>query len=400
MPYCALCASRLVHRIAKVSGFANGPSSAFLPEGNTAAPVEVSREAHLADRQPAFGACTTFALSVASFLFASCRSQGPEAGTQVDLAKAKEKASNAKREQMIAIMRARDTTVVFHGRVVDLDGRGVEGAAVTLHVRHFDPRTPFLMSVTKLARLTDDQGGFGIDGISGHSLLIEEIEKAGYEQDWSAPQDRGFNFARGHPAMHMPDPAKPVEFRFRRKGEPAFLVKKQFHWKIEPIGGTVVFILEQGLIRKWPDDRAVDSSVSRILFSAMPRPDWKSAEITLRAASSEDGMVLDDRVFYLAPEDGYSCTVSFEVEPQPQDPRWRRASVKKNVYFRRAGGRSFSRVELEVTVAVVQDKGTVQVVGTSYTNPDGSRNLEYDGKFNFEEGTRRRSGSGSSSSHR
>ncbi len=122
--------------------------------------------------------------------------------------------------------------ISFFGKVVDQDGLPISGAAVSISIENFDPKSALATSGNHfekrlISKITDSGGGFVIQGEFGSSLSIEKISQPGYvampEDDWTyEPYWKNLSFdywhAQGH-YLYVPDQQKPAIFPLRKIDE-------------------------------------------------------------------------------------------------------------------------------------------------------------------------------------
>jgi hypothetical protein len=134
-------------------------------------------------------------------------------------------------ERLFLIRRywSRVQPVVFFGRVVDQGGRPLVGAKVSIVIDAFNMSslagsTDYLKS-THVDRVTDVDGNFAVQGLSGTYLRIERIEAPGFmmfpDPRWNRFDLLGYRYSRDRAVpYHIPDPNKPAIFPLRKEGEP------------------------------------------------------------------------------------------------------------------------------------------------------------------------------------
>ena len=105
-----------------------------------------------------------------------------------------------------------DVPMNFYGRVIDQDGKGVEGATISFQ----SERAGVLMADGRVANNNEKgtttssaDGSFSIKGAEGLTLRINLIEKEGYREGGLTARSFGY---RGTPEIHNADAAKPVDF--------------------------------------------------------------------------------------------------------------------------------------------------------------------------------------------
>ena len=113
-----------------------------------------------------------------------------------------------------------NASIAFYGRVVDQDGKPLEGVEVRYESSAI-PLHPVPWGSTELRkgfRNTDGNGLFSIDGIRGASLTLPSLHKEGYRE--AGYREYCFRYSPNEPQNHKPDPSKPVEFMLIRDDLP------------------------------------------------------------------------------------------------------------------------------------------------------------------------------------
>src|SRR5690242_11282018 len=111
--------------------------------------------------------------------------------------------------------------MVFYGRVVDENGRGVGGAQVSMQVvaeRRLQIPAMFSSSHTGWATnaVTDESGNFVVRGVRGIYLKLNDVSKPGYGQVTVEGTGSEFYYSSSTgTAIYHPDPARPAIFHLR-----------------------------------------------------------------------------------------------------------------------------------------------------------------------------------------
>lgn len=250
------------------------------------------------------------------------------------------------------------TPITFYGKVVDEKGHPISGAKADLSAADHP-----MGAGSKYERITDENGLFSITGIHGLGM-VAQVSKEGY---YTLPQSRGnFGYATGagESAPHR-DPNNPAIFVLRKRGETEPLIAQKFHTEIPKNGTPVRFNLKNG---KLDTEESIQISIlaadGRPLNSNQPF-DWR-CEISV----PNGALVLRSGEFdFEAPTDGYQ---SQDVIDMPPTRNWRDQASRE--YFLKLSDGQYARVSVTIFAG-----GNYQFVNmTSYLNPSGSRNLEYD----------------------
>jgi len=256
-----------------------------------------------------------------------------------------------------------NTPIVFYGRVQDQHERSVPGATV-----HYSIIDKFFAPGSAKTDIADERGYFSLTDVRGAALTVG-VSKEGYDPIYQ--QSNGaFSFGMPYDAQRdRPPPTKdkPTVFVLRKKAlaEPLFAIHGDV---IVPKDGTSVEVslktgkaVETGRgdlkIETWTSDRAKD---------ARGRYEWRC-----RLSVPGGGLLVrTEREFrFAAPESGYQPSIEFHM-PQTAE-RWQ--EDHDDEYWLKLGNQTYARMRLRITTG-----GAHFVSITSYLNPSGSPNLEYD----------------------
>jgi hypothetical protein len=263
------------------------------------------------------------------------------------------------KENMAKIGAAFSAPISFYGRVVDQFGKPVPGAKV-----YYSAADQYFGKSSKYEGGADANGVFSITGIKGAGLYVE-VSKPGYDR--IAEKSYG-SFGYGVPTSN-PRPSKndPAMFILRKKdeGEPLITIDRDF---IIPMDGrTVAVSLRSGksvsagdgdlLIECWADDQNRDDR---------GHYDWH-----FRLTIPGGGLVHRDSgsITFDAPLDGYEPFKDFQMPKNAL--RWK-DSFDENFFVNVRDG-TYARLRFRITTG-----GDHFASVTSYLNPSGSRNLEFD----------------------
>lgn len=257
------------------------------------------------------------------------------------------------------------TPLRFYGKVVDENNNPVEGA-----VAHFSwtDLSPSGSSQTDVRSGVD--GLFSLEGVTGYNMGVI-LKKEGYYTSWEKNR-RSFQFAEeGDPYSYEPDPANPIIFYLRKKGEAEPLVHLRKGFKIPKDGTPVEVDLVKGevvaegkghlKVQCWTDPQQQDEK-----GRYKREYHWRCLMSVPNGGIAAQKGEFD----FAAPESGYNP--SLEIDMPQEIERWTNdvsqkifiKAVNGQIYARGtfnmiAGGDHFFRLEMDV-------------------NPSGSRNLEFD----------------------
>ena len=252
-----------------------------------------------------------------------------------------------------------DTRMDFYGRVIDQDGKSVEGAIINYRVE----RVGSLMADGKIANnnqkatcLSASDGSFSIKGASGLTLTILSIEKEGYRD--GKQNIRSFGY-KGIPEVHNADLKKPVDFLVIGNNIPK---TKKLYNKL------LTFSWNQGLVE------IPIPSVGKITIS--PQRDWKLGQLRdfdWQVEISMDGAELveiETGQAKIAPIDGYQK--SWQYGSKKEDLKWGGA-VRRHYAFRTDSG-LYGFINFDL--AANREDGSQSTSLEVRINETGSRSLD------------------------
>jgi len=207
------------------------------------------------------------------------------------------------------------TPIEFYGKVVDQDGQPVEEATADVIWTDISASGSSHMKVK-----SDTAGLFAITGIRGKHMTVQ-VNKAGYYRQLTDART-SFEFAGfWEPTYHVPDEAKPVVFRLRKKGEAAPLARSS---------GKVV--LTFGVPVRLPLPKTNDGNaaieVTIVANDAKPR-NWQ-AKISLAGGGIQ---ATTEEFPFLAPEGGYRESIEVN-QNSPRPTGWQDLHQGGVFYFR------------------------------------------------------------------
>ena len=242
----------------------------------------------------------------------------------------------------------------FYGRIIDQDGRPVEGVKVIAGVGTYVSFTE--SGGTKYTTASDVEGRFSFTGIRGSGCGYL-LEKPGYEFS----QRQAF---ASRPKDYIPDPNKPALFSIWKLHGAESMYKTKIQVLIPCDGTPLVFDLTGhnafGALKVSFKRDPVN------IDRAKPFP-W-----TLTLYMENGGFVKNEDVYpYQAPATGYRQAVTVSYDPTD---KYRWASYNYSYYL--FDGQRYGRITLDLTPDY-QPPPTVLEVECEI-NPSGSRNLEID----------------------
>lgn len=255
--------------------------------------------------------------------------------------------------------------IEFYGKVVDLEGNPVAAAEVT-----YSAFNRFFDNSEAQTTLADVYGHFAINDIEGGSIYVR-VAKEGYYQIDESKRKFGYAVPSSNPAAD--DPNNPAVFILRKHGVAEYLQRREFINDIPRVGTATGFDLMTGrkvssgdshiIVRAWSPEEKRGPNGERIPYA------WRF-EISV----PNGGLVeRTDQFDFIAPESGYTETLSFEMPADAE--RWNDLGQKQEVFAKLKDG-NYARLLFHYgpSNSIRGDYLRIE----SYTNPSGSRNLEYD----------------------
>jgi hypothetical protein len=251
--------------------------------------------------------------------------------------------------------------ISFYGKVIDEKGNSVADANVNFSVNDLSESGD-----TQYEVKSNPQGLFSISGIKGGGMSVG-VSKDGY---YSKPGGDGYFYYNREEENHVPNPNKPVVFHLRKRGEAAELIhrEKLFGFSIDGKKHFVDLLAGKKFVDTNPQG---DFCVSIIRSSKDPngRFDW---EVILDSVNDSGFIESSEEFMFQAPESGYQSTLRYGYHAT--DPNWK-SQERRKFFVKSRQGKFYTRLEATV-IPDYNDKGAIDL--NYYTNPDGSRNLEYD----------------------
>ena len=258
----------------------------------------------------------------------------------------------------------------FYGKVIDQDENPILGVKVTLGVRNTkEPIAGLVGDVFDYPVVTTDaQGLFSITDAKGALLTIKSLEKPGYEASIKTV-NKSYWYWRDPSQVFTPNPDAPEVFRMWKKQGAEKLVRKGISAPLRYDGIPSSFDLLNG--------RAANNGDLRVMLVRNPQQiiyGQRNYEWTLTLESLDGGLIeSEDEQMYFAPAEGYQTRLVIHM---PADAAEWVDEKSFNLYVKLHNGKQYGRAELKVLVG--SERATTPFYITSFVNPTGSRNLEYD----------------------
>lgn len=261
--------------------------------------------------------------------------------------------------------------IKFWGKVIDQDNHPLEGVKVRLYTMRGNEYAPgkFNYPIDYRDFTTSADGLFTLTDATGYTLTIESIAKEGYELAKSR-MTFGYN---GSSDLFVPESQHPVIFKMWKKGIQEPLIFYHKNTRIPYDGTPITLDLAKG---KYSTDVNAAGDLRITLLRSPLKIKWGTRNFDWQATiDAIDGGIIEtkDEFMYRAPVEGYLPRI--EIKMASGDPNWT-SHKELSFYLKSQGGKHYSRVTVEFRTD--SDQETTGFTFTSYINPTGSRNLEYD----------------------
>ena len=268
------------------------------------------------------------------------------------------------REKSIAFAKRNNAPIAFYGRVVDQDGKPLQGVAVEFTVTAI-PMIPLPWGPDKSTNescVTDQNGLFSVDGKRGVSLGVRSLRKSGYRESGYYLQGHA-RYEPYSPQRHIPDRNKPVEFMLIRddlpKSEEVYDRRLRLNWNA---GATTENL--------GPDVGKLEFTARRTgrdPANTIKKFEW---EVKMRATGFTLVKLLDENS-RITPLAGYSPTE--RIGFLPDEKAWLLRPDGRYAILTESG--AFGLMELSIYAD--GDDGGMSGSVTVYLNKSGARNIDH-----------------------
>lgn len=299
----------------------------------------------------------------------------PKSLAETQIEKIQREADESKTERIREDLQRRDTTIRFFGKVVDQEKQPVSDAEVFLHIQKYSPNISSLFGqIKKLQTKTDTYGFFSVSDEKGRGLYVENIHKDGFEFSWKQNSELGFEYdASNGREHHVPDPAKPVVFRLRKKLSTEVILLKNVLFEIKLPAGSSGCTYGYDLVERYqiPNLNHLELNYQPVVPDFLLKASLNTNDgrwtVTFFAGNTNGGILATSQLLYEAPEGGYQPEYTFCPTNDPQ----RKAVLR--FFIRSREPAIYTRVDL---TRIRVERGECLLEGTSWVNPYGDRNLE------------------------
>lgn len=275
-------------------------------------------------------------------------------------------------------MENRNLPVIVHGRVLDQDDKGISDVSVGLDTSRLFFRRDGLIDGAhfSFSVQTDADGRFFVEGFNALEISVFSLFKEGYV---STRKLRGIHVVEDGSWGSYENPV--IFHMWKSRGaEPLIVVKKSMpvditngeSFSVDLLTGSSSKINNPVTVIINRDDA---TAIPMSPDTSMMKYDWSfTVEIP------DGGVILTEKeLAFFAPEKGYARAASISMNKD--DPRWSR-NMKVNAYIVTGNPPRYSRATFEGTIGEMfkyrPPNPQSDLRWEFYTNPSGSRNLEYD----------------------
>lgn len=266
------------------------------------------------------------------------------------------------REEVKKGIQEANVPISFWGRVLDQDGKPLEGVSILYRVGK--PRIMWDTNTVVRNTATDVNGAFSIKD-KGDGFSFEEFKKEGYRK--TKGQNFSFTYA-SNSERYVPEKAKPEVYMMVKEGELPSLIHKMRGMRLAWDGTPVYYDFKTGTLGQTGGVKitALRGEVKGVGSKA--RYDW-----SFRIEALEGGVLKtkpgDDTV---APEEGFMPF--WECGYVSSDPEWRMSKRSTHFVFRFPDG-NYGRLNTSISS---DPRRNMHGLIYSYLNSSGGRILEYE----------------------
>jgi len=258
---------------------------------------------------------------------------------------------------------------IIYGRVVDQFGEPVVGAEVIMEWRQF---TLDLYMKTKSDTVTTDGSGRFVYKISGGVWpIVSNIDCDGYELIRVQNSVMKLHYEKQQEVLALTTPSNPVILKLRKRGEATLLLNRDFIYFDATARSNQLHNIDLVFMRR---ELSSDAQIYKDIQTEITYiPSNSSWMVKYRATNNADGLIVSDEILYTAPDTGYQKEV---VLINPTNPL--------HIYLRSRNPVIFSRIDAKHVSWQLDPYPEYRISIDILTNPYGSRNLEYDVRYEKE----------------
>jgi len=258
----------------------------------------------------------------------------------------------------------------IYGRVIDQFDNPVAGAEVIVDCAQFT--LALEMKIKSATATTDGEGGFVYQVPKGGVWpTVSSIDRDGYELIFDQNPVMNLHYEKQQEILAVTTPTNPVILKLRKKGAAMLLLGRRLNLvhasaRSNQYDDLDLIFTQHELSSPTQAYKDLQASVSYNLSN-------KQWTVVYMATNGSDGIFVSNDILYEAPETGYQQMVTI------QNP-----AALIYIYLRSRNPVIYSRIDAEHlgSRSVPYPVFTINI--KTLTNPYGSRNLEYDVRYEKE----------------
>lgn len=259
--------------------------------------------------------------------------------------------------------------LTIHGRVVDQNNDPVPGAEIDIHWEYFDKLEFYQTHIGTETIKTDSMGFFIFTKNNALDLTMYDVSRIGYE--FKQELTPYYQAGSGRKALRENSVQEPIIVYMRKLNPTTFLLKSSVSHSFKEPNTILRYTMIPGLMFKDDAD-----------LSKMKKPEQNDLVFTVN--NNEDGsytmhiqpipgiggaMQILDEYLYESPANGYEPAASLSIRPED-------GKLTKYLYFTSRKTPVYSRMTMELRIDDYDNE--LRFHGTTWTNPYGKRNLEWE----------------------
>ena len=272
----------------------------------------------------------------------------------------------------------------YTGQVVDQSGTPVAGATVYAVINDHGLKTGKANPI--LTTNTNESGQYTFE-TEAETLEITTVKKQGYilgknqlkKINKQIHKDSNKSAKKN---KKMRSDSSNMIIKIHKKAGPTFLHQTQSQFSIKATDTQSTYIdmgtgkdISKRFKKSFKEGKKTNAKNS-LQIDGLLDAGTSQYQLTFTCQEKGTGVIITDELLYEAPADGYQAVATADVPYSNQKP----AKTKLYAYLRASKGKDqsiYSRMDLDIIA------GSAELIAntTTWTNPKGERNLEYDEKF-------------------
>lgn len=257
-----------------------------------------------------------------------------------------------------------------YGRVVDQDGDPVANANVEAQWWRNEVvvGVGFKTHTDEMWVVTDQDGYFSVTTPNGAIPTFNKVNAKGYEARWDLTTYNNAGSAQDE--MMKNSANEPIIIYMRKLNPTTFLLKSEVGFYFKESSTTLRYTMIPGLLRKIDSDltKLRKPEQNDLIFDVNKNNDGSFTMHIQPVPKMDSSMQLLDEFLYAAPADGYGQEVTLTIMPEDNE-------INKYLYFTSRNPGVYSRMEMQLRI---RDEGDLEFHSSTWTNPYGKRNLEWE----------------------